>query len=108
MIWPFTRSKNGVKTPTEPTPEEVEAEEIVAAERKRRRDAAQKRIVATMREAEVARQTTMSMEAVHVKDTDERRKKAETTIRQAQEKATEITDTICPIRPAAQPEEAGA
>ena len=107
MFWPFNRSKNGVATPTEPTAEEVEAEEVEAEARKVRRDAAQKRIVNSMREAAEARETTMSMEAVHVKATDERHKKAETTIRQAQEKATEITDTICPLG-APRAEQAGA
>lgn len=108
MIWPFTRTKNGVHAPDEPTSEEVAADESEAVRRRVRRDAAQKRIVESLREAQDARETTMVIEAEHVKATDERRKKAETTIRKAQEKATEITDTICPLGPVAEPEGAGA
>jgi hypothetical protein len=115
-MWPFTRSKkikNGTveRKPTTPEPacEETEsADEDV--ERKARRDAAQKRIVETLREAQEARNATICIEAEHVKTTQERRQKAETTLRRAQEQASEVSGVFDPEKVAEatrEPEAAG-
>lgn len=91
MIWPFTREKPKAAETDGPTPQEIAAEAVEALARDARRAAANQRVIDRLREAAEARSEAIDAEAEHVKTTDERRKKAETTIRKAQEKATEVS-----------------